>query len=166
MKPRLSKVTYNKQATTIFALLFAAMAIMGFVSILTPQGEPTSQALQVTADAPQQVPMHNTYSGYLLRVVVVTLVMIVVLIMGLRLYNKQLKLKGKNNLDLIPLGKHYLNDKQYLLKVKVEDRNILLGVSETSINFITELDGDDDPEIDKPSFGTVLDLETNQETKL
>ncbi len=155
----LQKATYSKQTTKIFIIIFGLMAILGLISIMTP----------ASSEAPAEIePLHtsSTYSGYLLRVVVVTFTMIVLLIVGLKVYSGQMKLKGKNNLRLNILGRHYLNQKQYLLKVNIEDRNLLLSVSESNINFITELESPADDETDEPSFGTILDLETNKETRV
>ncbi len=156
MKASLTKATYSKQATTIFAVIFALMAILGFMSIMTPESGGDSGI------ATETLPIRTNYSGYLLRVVVVTVTMIVVLIFGLQIYKKQIKLKGKNNLTVNFQGRHYLNDKQYLLKLEIEGKQILLGVSETSINFLTELKPDEDMDETNPSFGTVMDLETNK----
>jgi len=157
----IKKATYSKQATTLFALIFALMAILGLVSIMSP-----NSADEIVTPS-QTIPVTNTYTGYLLRVVVVTLTMIVLLIIALKIYQKQMKLKGKNNLVLNIQGRHYINEKQYLLKVNIEGKYLLLGVSESSINFISELDAPvDDPDSDTNSFGTILDLETNKATKI
>ena len=160
MRPALKKGSYSKQGTTIFAIIFALMAILGLMSIMSPDTAEEASSTE-TLHTP------NTYTGYLLRVVVVTITMIVVLIVGLKIYNKQMKLKGKNSLNLNVMGRHYINDKQYLLKVNIEDRNLLLGVTESNISLITELESmveDDDQEA--ASFGTILDLETNKETRV
>lgn len=153
MQPR--KPINSKQANFLFIAIFAIIAVLGFVSILSPSSSSTVEA----EDQPLQT--RSTYSGYLFRVVAVTLAMVVFLIVGLRIYRKQIQLQGKNSINLDLLGRYYINDKQYLLKVAIDDRNLLLGVSENSINMITELDlGDDDQ---GESFGRILDLETNQE---
>ena len=156
MKSRLAKSVYNKQGTMLFAIIFAMIAVLGFVSILSPgAGEeivtPTSE-----------IQAHSNYSGYLFRVVIVTLTMIIVLIVGLKIYRKQMKLSGKNNLDISTISRHYINDKQYLLKVFVEEKYLLLGVSDTSINFITELSSPIDEDHEKAApFGTILDMKKN-----
>ncbi len=158
MRSSLTKATYSKQATTVFAVIFALMAILGFMSIITPDSG------RDIATAKETLPVTSNYSGYLLRVVVVTITMIVVLIVGLQIYKKQIKLKGKNNLSVTIHERYYINDKQYLLKVEIEDKQILLGVSEASINFLTELNSHGTE--NSPSFGTILDLETNKGTQV
>jgi flagellar biogenesis protein FliO len=131
------------------------------MSILTPESAP------VPEEPSQVINTRSDYSGYLFRVVMVTLTMIVGLVIGLRIYQKKMKLSGKNNLELSILGRHYINGKQYLLKVLVEDRYLLLGVSDSSINFITELeDPDDNDSTSDTSFGSILDLETKEETRV
>lgn len=148
------------QGTKIFVVIFALITILGFVSILSPdpKADPPAPATE------QALQPSSTYSGYLFRVVAVTLLLIVFLVIGLRLYRKQILLKGKNSLNMNLLGRYYINDKQYLLKVSIDDRNLLLGVSDSSINLITELDMDEaEAEISDRPFGTILDLETNKE---
>jgi len=155
-----SKVT-SKQATYLFAMIFALIAIAGFVSLVSP-GTP-----EAPAAGSETLPTNSKYSGYLFRVVAVTSALVVFLIVGLRIYRKQIQLSGKNNINLNLLGRYYLNDKQYLLKVTIDDRNLLLGVSDSSINLITELDLDRNDDSDEPTpFGRVLDLETNKETQV
>lgn len=151
------KAIYSKQVTNIFALIFAVIAILGFISIFSPDHSEN--------DAPiaENLKPQNTYSSYLLKVVVVTITMIVMLVLGLRVYKKQTRLKAKNSLLVDVLGRHYINDKQYLLKIEVEDKYLLLGVSDTSINCLVELDKPKQlADEDESSFGTVLDLETNK----
>ena len=127
---------------------------------------PDPADVEVLSPDSEVLQTRSTYSGYLLRIVIVTLALIVVILTGLRIYQKQIKLKGKNNLNVTMMGRHYINDKQYLLKVFIEDRNILLGVSDNAINFITELEVPaDEVEDEDTSFGTILDLETNKATK-
>ncbi len=158
MIPKRRKQIYNKQGTTLFAIIFALIAILGFVSILSP--EPSK-----TPEPAETFQTRSTYSGYLFRVVIVTLTMIVVLIVGLSVYKKQIKSKSKSNLTLNIIGRHYINDKQSLIKVHVEGKYLLLGVSETSINYITELERPGDDLEEQEDFGSILDLETRKETK-
>ncbi len=157
MIPIKKKAVYSKQVTNVFALLFAIIAILGFISIFTPDHSENNATIT------ENLKPQNTYSSYLLKVAVVTITMIVMLVLGLRVYKKQIRLKAKNSLVVDILGRHYISDKQYLLKVDVEDKYLLLGVSDTSINCLAELDKpkelDDE---DGSSFGTVLDLETKK----
>jgi len=153
----LKKSVYSKQSTLIFALIFAAIAILGFASLISP-------AASTKIAAPNEaVSSQGTYSGYLTRVVIVTFTMVVVLIIGLRIYKQQMVLKGKNNLAVTIMGRHYINDKQYLLKVNIESKNMLLGITESNITFLTELQHSE-AEADESSFGSVLDLKTNKES--
>ncbi|MCF6238378.1 MAG: hypothetical protein L3J79_06150, partial [Candidatus Marinimicrobia bacterium] len=84
MRPRLTKTTYSKQGTAIFAVIFAMIAILGMMSILTPD------KIEEPDEVSQVITTRSNYSGYLMRVVVVTLTMMVVLRVGLRIYRKQL----------------------------------------------------------------------------
>ena len=154
------KTISGKQGRFLFLVIFALITILGFVSIISPDKPMTTP----TENSEKTLDTRGTYSGYLFRVVAVTVALVVFLIVGLRIYRKQIQLHGKNSINMNMLGRYYINDKQYLLKVAIEDRNLLLGVSESSINLITELDLDDvDPDEPKTPFGTILDLETKQE---
>ena len=104
---------------------------MGFMSILTPESAPEPE------EPSQIINTRSTYSGYLFRIIIVTLTLVVGLVVGLKIYQRKVHHNGKNNLDISMLGRHYINSKQYLLKVMVEDRYLLLGVSDSAINFIT-----------------------------
>ncbi len=158
MKSSLKRQPAKKQGSTLFAIIFGIIAILGLMSILSPSPD------AVTSDSVDGFGSRGTYTGYLFKVVAVTITMVIILIVGLRIYKKQLGVKGKNNLNLSVLGRHYINDKQYLLKVSVEDKYMLLGVSDSNINYITELSGPSDEDDDEQaSFGTILDLETNEE---
>ena len=53
-------------------------------------------------------------------------------------------LVGSLNIEV--LGKHYINTKQHLLIVRIDKRKMVLGVSDSSINFLTELDSSNKPE--------------------
>ena len=57
--------------------------------------------------------------------------------------NKIQPLNASANIEI--LGKHYINTKQHLLIVKIDNRKIVLGVSDSSINFLTELDYSNEP---------------------
>ncbi|MEA3286008.1 MAG: flagellar biosynthetic protein FliO [Candidatus Marinimicrobia bacterium] len=161
MRTKLNKASYNKQGSTIFAIIFALIAILGIMSILTPPSVPEPE------EPSQIINTRSNYSGYLSRVVIVTLTMIVILVVGLKMYQKNNKRGGKNSLGINILGRHYINNKQYLLKVLVEDKYLLLGVSESTINFITELeDSTDMGSSSDTSFGSIIDLETKEETKV
>ncbi len=160
MKPKLKKAVYSKQGTNLFAIIFALMAILGFISILSPE-----VAEQVPASE-EAFSSRTIYSGYLLRVVIVTVTMIVILIVGLKFYKKRMKISGKDNLNMNVLGRHYISDKQYLLKVMIEDKYLLLGISESNISYLTQLAGPvDDPDEKTATFGTILDLETDKASK-
>ncbi len=166
MIPKTSKKTYNKKASNIFVVIFALMAILGMISTMSPD---TVEG-DMEPGSTESLQTRSTYSGYLLRIMVVTVTMVIILIVGLKIYNKQMRLKGKNNLSVTMLGRHYINDKQYLLKVFIEDRHLLLSVSDANINFLTELEAPGDEEEEEAekdqSFGTILDLETNKESKV
>ena len=56
--------------------------------------------------------------------------------------NKIQPLNASANVEV--LGKHYINTKQHLLIVRIDKRKMVLGVSDSSINFLTELEFSDE----------------------
>ena len=54
--------------------------------------------------------------------------------------------KGNPAENIEVLGKHYINTKQHLLIIRIDKRKMVLGVSDSSINFLTELETSDEPE--------------------
>lgn len=78
------------------------------------------------------------YPEMIVRVTILTLIASLMAYFFIKYYRKKIDPLGTaSNIEI--LGKHYINSKQHLLLIRVEDRKLMLGVSDSSINYITEL---------------------------
>jgi len=130
----------KKQSSNLIAMIFGLIFILGVVSIITPNPVEKSDS-EETIVAGDAGPTRNVnYTAYYFRVIVMMVVSIVhFCIVSIRLYQRYLRVNDKSNLELKILGRKYINSKQYLLKVFVDNRLLLLGISEQSVNLIADL---------------------------
>ncbi len=85
------------------------------------------------------------YPTLIVRVTLLTAIAGLCTYVFVRYYkNKIQPLNATANIEV--LGKHYINTKQHLLIVRIDKRKMVLGVSDSSINFLTELEPSDEPE--------------------
>ena len=85
------------------------------------------------------------YPTLIVRVTLLTAIAGLCTYVFVRYYkNKINPLNDTANIEV--LGKHYINTKQHLLIVRIDKRKMVLGVSDSSINFLTELEPSDEPE--------------------
>ena len=85
------------------------------------------------------------YPTLIVRVTLLTAIAGLCTYVFVRYYkNKIQPLNATANIEV--LGKHYINTKQHLLIVRIDKRKMVLGVSDSSINFLTELESSDEPE--------------------
>lgn len=150
----------SKGGNYALAALFGLIFLLGIWSVLSP--EPT---VVDDGDSPANSP--SSYGGYLLRVMLITLALIAVLIVVARVAKKQNMLAQTTDLKMRILGKRYISPKQYFMKVMIDDRYLLLGVSEQSINLITELAEpgelpDEEPVLEKQGFAAFLSRSQSQ----
>jgi flagellar biogenesis protein FliO len=85
------------------------------------------------------------YPALIVRVTLLTAIAGLCTYIFVRYYkNKIQPINATANIEV--LGKHYINTKQHLLIVRIDKRKMVLGVSDSSINFLTELDSSNEPE--------------------
>jgi flagellar biogenesis protein FliO len=85
------------------------------------------------------------YPALIVRVTLLTAIAGLCTYIFVRYYkNKIQPLNATANIEV--LGKHYINTKQHLLIVRIDKRKMVLGVSDSSINFLTELDSSNESE--------------------
>ena len=149
---------HSTRGSYILVLIFGLLFVISVWSILNP--EPTA------VDEPEVERAANgpSYGEYLLRLVLVGGALVVVLIVVARVIKRKTSHSANQTLDMHILGKRYLNPKQYFMKVMIEDRFLLLGVTDQNISLITELPdpGEDviediKKQSEQPTFGSILD---------
>ena len=88
----------------------------------------------------QQVSDMNEFSfgSYLLKVALITGLIIFILIIGAKWYSKFTK-QNQNNSKIKILSRHSLGPKQFMLIVGVEQKKYLIGVTEQTINLLSDM---------------------------
>jgi len=144
----LKKILYG-----IVIVGFVLTAIFYLAWDSDPNSDSTNSYQVVQADsASYTVPSRPNLSSYLLKVILVTIIVIVLIIIGAKWYGKLAQFTGPPQKIKI-LSKNHIGSKQLLLLVRIEGRKLLLGVTDHSINLISDLGESDESEDDQ--FETV-----------
>jgi flagellar biogenesis protein FliO len=88
----------------------------------------------------------DSYSGGILKTVIITVLFIIFIVIGMMIFKKKFSSGKTFGMDLDILGKKYFGQKQFLLMVRVENRKLLLGITDDSINLIKDFGEIDDDE--------------------
>ncbi len=148
MIPLISGSRRSAKGSPILALLFALITLMGVWSIFTPEKPALDPEIQVSSMEPQSL-TDPSYGEYLIRIGLVTVALIVILIVGGRILQRRGTRLGNADLGIRILGRRYVSQKHFFLKIVVEDRVLLLGAGDQGLQLITELNPLDEEEIPK-----------------
>jgi len=106
------------------------------------------------------------FTASIIRTISVTGVIIIVILLMARWYRKKAGVgRTVTKLKIEVLGRHYLSAQHSLMMVKIADRKLLLGITDSAINLITEFESDSETEISDltqptitayDSFGSLL----------
>ena len=130
---------YNRNIL-IGTLLFLGLSLF-ISSSLSTNKEPNSKNVAIAAE-PIENENRPDYPTLIIRVTLLTAIAGLCTFIFVKYYkNKIQPLNASANIEI--LGKHYINTKQHLLIVRIDKRKMVLGVSDSSINFLTELDSSD-----------------------
>jgi len=89
----------------------------------------------------------SSFFGYLLRVIFVTALMIIFIIIGFKYYRKYvLHNDGTTNNRIKILARQAIGQKQYVVIIAMGNKKYALGVTDQSINLITDLGDLDEDE--------------------
>ena len=133
---------YNRNIL-IGTLLFLGVSLF-ISSSLSTNKEPNNKNVAIAAE-PNENKNRPDYPTLIIRVTLLTAIAGLCTFIFVKYYkNKIQPLNASANIEI--LGKHYINTKQHLLIVKIDKRKMVLGVSDSSINFLTELDFSNEPE--------------------
>jgi len=114
---------------------------------------PVAQALPPpVAQAPsvRELQPKGSFFRFITRVVAVTGAIIVLCLLGAKWYRRRMRLGGSDRLQMAVKGRFYLGPKHSLVMIDVDDRRLLLGMTESSINLITELSTGTSPVAPEP----------------
>ena len=131
---------YNRNIL-IGTFLFLGLSLFISSSFSTNK-EPKNKNVAITAE-PIENKNRPNYPTLIIRVTLLTAIAGLCTFIFVKYYkNKIQPLNASANIEV--LGKHYINTKQHLLIVKIDKRKMVLGVSDSSINFLTELEFSDE----------------------
>jgi flagellar biogenesis protein FliO len=145
MKTQVTQKTARKGSYGL-ALVFALIAILGYIMMYSnpPHVDvPQSDRVVQSPDAEEEPLSANPYRGYLWRTFVVTLTFIIVLLLIARWTRHRSRTATSGPLGLQVVGRKYIGPRHYLLVVRMAEKNLLLGVTDHSINFIGSYTGED-----------------------
>jgi len=113
--------------------------LMSFSSL--PQSEKSDQdSPPVSADKEAETTFASSYPGFVMKTIIITCAIIVLFVLGAKLYKKQQRSEIFDKMKIDIIGRKYIDAKHYLIMVSVQGRQLLLGVSDNSINLIAEYD--------------------------
>ncbi len=84
--------------------------------------------------------LEKDYSSSITRTIMISVLFILVITIGLILFKKKFHSAKTFGLDMDIIGKRYFGQKHYLMMVRIEDRKLLLGVTDHAINLIKEFE--------------------------
>jgi len=138
--------TDQKRGSLGVALIFILIAIIGMILIYTKPDHKKSESApmpEVESGQLQKSYPKPALGSYLIRTVVVTGAIIVLIIIGAKVYRRRLKNDLPFRFQLKVVGRKYLSPKQYLAVIKTGQRHLLLGVTDNSIQLLTELNDEE-----------------------
>lgn len=151
-----------------YAVLIVFLLLTGMVFVLLSNSSPTPPQHTYHNQYPDSTYVHKKsefqMSSYMYRVAWGTLLILFVIFIGARFYRKYANLSNdgpKSNFRII--SRKTIGPKQFLLLINVEGHKLLLGVSEQSINLISDfgiveesMEDYETPQLPPSKFLTVL----------
>ena len=127
------------------AFVFVIIAIVGIVLLSSSmqnfsQSKKSKETPPVEKKVSEQSDYSSNYSNFIIRTVSVTAAILVLIVVFSRWYKRRGRSDSTSRIDIQVMGRKYVGPKHYLMMVNVEGRNLLLGVTDGSINLITEYD--------------------------
>lgn len=151
------------------ALIFAMITVIGFIMALNyqPQMVKPKTTPNVAADSLYQSSAHeSTFSDALLNVTLVTIAILAIILIGARYYRRyqqQGSMQGSPRMKV--LARHSVGTHQHILYMRVDNRKLLIGVTEHAVNLLSDLGEIDDqeesdrdiPPTDRKNFRRIVD---------
>ncbi len=133
------------------ALVFMLIAMMGILMSFSslPQNAKSDQdtpPVSAVKEAPKT--FESSYPRFVIKTILITSAIIVLFVLGTKLYKKQHRAEIFDKIKINVIGRKYIDAKHYLVMVSVQGRQLLLGVSDNSINLIAEYDDNTSVESD------------------
>ena len=87
-------------------------------------------------------------SGGILKTIIISILFIIIITIGLIIFKKKFSSSKTFGMDMEILGKKYFGQKQFLMMVRVENKKLLLGITDHSINLVKEFGEIEEEEFD------------------
>ncbi len=136
------------------AIIFIAIMLWGFYLLYSSEPKrmkPPPEDIRQTEDViPLTSGKELNVSSQIVRTMVVTGVIIVIILILARWYRNSFaagRISKRLNIDI--LGRHYLDARHSLMVAEIAERKLLLGLTDTSINLLLELDNDSKITVDE-----------------
>jgi len=127
------------------ALVFVLIAVMGFVmtySSLPQISKSNEESSPVLEEKKVKKTYESSYPIFVIKTILMTGAIIVLFVLGAKLYRKRQKSEIFDRIKMDIVSRKYIDSKHYLVMVKVHGRMLLLGVSDNSVNLISEYEDD------------------------
>jgi len=136
----LKPINMNKKGSFGIAVIFAMIALIGALMVLSPDNKKPENVIDQEVSENSQFGKGNRpdYLKYMSRMIIVTSLMIIVIIYGAKWYKGKMQRNDSYTLSMKILGKQFLGSKHFLTMVRIDGKNFLLGVTDQSINLISE----------------------------
>ncbi|MFC1482085.1 FliO/MopB family protein [Candidatus Neomarinimicrobiota bacterium] len=144
----------------LLIVTFGFIAVLGFKMILEGPNTASRQQLTEQTQSPNDAtglnlkPIEHDLSTSLWKAVIYTVLILGAIVLGAKAIQKIWggQLAKSASSEIIVTSRRYLNPKQSLAIVKVRDRELLIGITDQSIQLLTDVtDDDDDDYSDLPS---------------
>lgn len=138
--------TNQKRGSLGAAFIFILIAIIGMILVYTKPDSKKSEAApvpEIESGQNQKSYPKPAWEVYLFRTVVVTGAIVVLIVIGAKVYRRRLKNNLPFQFQLKLVGRKYLSPKQYLAIIKTGQRHLLLGITDNSIQLLTELNDEE-----------------------
>lgn len=128
----------------LYGLGLVTLVLMAILFLISDNGSEYKQNYSIQSGAIDSLNTKTSQSpspsmsGYLLKVILVTIFIIAILILGAKWFGKLNKFSG-NPAFIKILSKQNIGPKQFLLLIVLEKKKLLLGVTENSINHIADM---------------------------
>jgi flagellar biogenesis protein FliO len=134
--------TNPKRGSLGIAFVFILIAIVGMLLVYTNPGSKKAKpvpAAEAESGQTQQDNTKPTLGSYLIRTILVTGAIVVLIVIGAKVYRRRVQNDLPFQFQLKLIGRKYLGPKHYLAVIKTGQRHLLLGVTDNSIQLLTEL---------------------------
>ncbi len=145
MKNPFTQTATSRKASYAVAFVFALVALMGAMMILTspfPSPQNVQPANRVWADSAKVIQEKEVVEGdgSVLKVMTYTGLILLIIIIGARLYKKySLPHNGQAVSQIKIVARQALGPRQNVIVIVVENKKYLIGVTEQNINFLSDL---------------------------